>query len=199
MHMNIFLQKTSNLFTENRLLKFVIVILALAVAVNSFLVARAVKYQRVILIPPKLTGTVEFVQGKPSDRYIRDMGRRITSLAATYSPATARAQFDELLALYAPEAYPEAEKTWYTLASRIEETRVSNVFYPQNLTLDAAGGRLTITGERKQFADDRLVDSADKTYIAHYRIEDGRFYLLSFLEKWQEDDSMRKGSEKTDG
>ena len=52
MRMNIFMQKTSNLFTENRLLKFVIVILAMAVVVNSFLVTRAIKYQRVILIPP---------------------------------------------------------------------------------------------------------------------------------------------------
>lgn len=198
MHMNIFLQKTSNLFTENRLLKFVIFILALAVVVNSFLVSRAVRYQRVILIPPKLTGAVEFVQGKPSDQYIRDLGRRITSLAATYSPATARSQFDELLALYAPETYPKAVKLWYTLASRVEESRVSNVFFPQSLTLDSGGSRLEITGEGKQFADDRLVDTAHKTYVAHYRLEDGRFYLLSFMEKWQEDDSIRKGSEKTD-
>ncbi len=188
MHIKIFLQKTANLFTENRLLKFVIVVLALAVVVNSFLVFRAIRYQRVILIPPKLTGTIEFVQGKPSDGYIRDMGRRITSLAATYSPATARFQFDELLAFYAPEAYPQAAKTWYALAGRVEESLISNVFYPQNLILESNASRLEITGERKQFADNKLVDAAKKTYVVRYRLEDGRFYLLSFMEKWQEDD-----------
>ena len=192
MRMNIFLQKTSNLFTENRLLKFVIVILCLAVVVNSLLVFRAIRYQRVILIPPKLTGPVEFVQGKPSDQYIRDMGRRICALAATYSPATARTQFDELLALYAPEAYPKAAKTWYTLAGRIEESHVSNVFYLRKLTSDSAGNRLEITGERKQFADDRLIDTADKTYEIHYRLEDGRFSLLSFMEKGQEQGMAKK-------
>ena len=67
MKTNIFVQKTSNLFVENRLLKFVIVVLSLAVIFNSFMVYRAVKYQRVVLIPPKMTGTVEFVQGKPTD------------------------------------------------------------------------------------------------------------------------------------
>ena len=192
MRMNIFLQKTSNLFTENRLLKFVIVVLCLAVVVNSLLVFRAIRYQRVILIPPKLTGPVEFVQGKPSDQYIRDMGRRICSLAATYSPATARTQFDELLALYAPEAYPKAAKTWYTLAGRIEESHVSNVFYLRSLTSDAAGNRLEVTGERKQFADDRLIDTADKTYEIHYRLDDGRFSLLSFMEKGQEQGMAKK-------
>ncbi len=183
MRMNIFLQKTSNLFTENRLLKFVIVILAMAVVVNSFLVIRAIKYQRVILIPPKLSGEIEFVEGKPSDQYIRDMARRIVGLAATYSPATARSQFNELLALYAPEEYPAAAKAWYALAGRVEESQVSNVFYLRNLIVDNAGQRLEIIGDRRQFAEDRLIDAAPKTYEARYQLKDGRFYLLSFMEK----------------
>ena len=129
MKTNIFVQKTSNLFVENRLLKFVIVVLSLAVIFNSFMVYRSVKYQRVVLIPPKMTGTVEFVQGKPTDTYLKDMTRRIVNLAGTYSPPTARTQFEELLFYYAPEAYPQASKAWYSLASRVEESQVSSVFY----------------------------------------------------------------------
>ena len=178
-----FLQQTSNLFTENRLLKFVIVVLALAVAVNSFLVSRAVRNQRVILIPPKLTGTIEFVEGKPSDQYIRDLARRMASLAATYSPATARSQFDEFLAFYAPEAYPDAAKAWYALASRVEESQVSAVFYLRNLKLDQAGQRLELSGDQRQFTEDKLIEATPKTFEAHYRIEDGRFFLTSFMEK----------------
>ena len=113
MNTNIFLQKTSNLFVENRLLKFVIIALSLAVTFNSFMVYRAVKYQRVVLIPPELTGTVEFVQGKPSDSYVKDVSRRLVNLAATYSPPTARAQFEELLSYYAPESYPEASSAFW--------------------------------------------------------------------------------------
>jgi len=181
--MNIFLQKSSNLFTENRLLKFVIVVLCVTVVVNSFLVNRAIKYQRVVLIPPKLTGSIEFVEGKPSDQYIRDLGRRIVNLAVTYSPATARSQFDELLAMYAPESYPSASKAWYALAGRVEDSQVSNVFYLRSLIIDNANNRLEIIGKRNQFAEDRLIDAAPKTYEARYRLEDGRFYLLSFMEK----------------
>ena len=55
MNTNIFLQKTSNLFVENRLLKFIIIILALAVIFNSFMVYRSVKYQRVVLIPHSIS------------------------------------------------------------------------------------------------------------------------------------------------
>ena len=46
--------------------------------------------------------------------------------------------------------------------------------------------KLEITGNYKQFAGDQLVESGPKTVIARYRIDDGRFYLLSFLEKRHE-------------
>ena len=77
---------------------------------------------------PHMNGTVEFAQGGPSDDYLREIGQRIVSLATTYSPHTARRQFNELLVYYAPEAYAEASARWYSLAGRIEESQVSSVF-----------------------------------------------------------------------
>jgi len=182
MNTNIFLQKTSNLFVENRLLKFIIIILALAVIFNSFMVYRSVKYQRVVLIPPKMTGTVEFVQGRPTDSYIKDMSRSIVNLAATYSPPTARTQFEELLSYYAPESYPEASRAWYSLASRIEESQVSSVFYPEKMKFGE--DVIEIFGILKQFAGDTLLDNTSKTYLIDYRLQDGRFYIVSFEEKF---------------
>jgi len=181
MKTSIFLQKTSNLFVENRLLKFVVVVMAVAVTFNSLLVYRAVKYQRTVLIPPTMTGTVEFVQGKPTDEYTRDLCRRIVNLAATYSPPTARSQFEELLAYYAPEVYPQASKTWYSLAGRVEESLVSSVFYLEKITL----GENTIEafGNLSQFAGDTPLATTSKTYLIEYQVRDGRFYLLSFEEK----------------
>ncbi len=187
MRMDIFLQKSSNLFAENRLLKLAVVFLCIALAINSFFVYRAVKYQRVILIPPKMTGTVEFVQGKPSDQYVKDLARRMVNLALTYSPANARAQFSELLAMFAPDVYPQASRTWYSLASRIEETLVSSVFYLEKISLDNANKRLEITGMKKQFAEDRAVDEANKTYVIKYRVDAGQFFILSLMEKGQEE------------
>ncbi|WP_319549533.1 type IV conjugative transfer system protein TraE [Desulfogranum marinum] len=182
MNTNIFLQKTSNLFVENRLLKFVIVALSLAVTFNSFMVYRAVKYQRVVLIPPELTGTVEFVQGKPSDSYVKDVSRRLVNLAATYSPPTARAQFEELLAYYAPESYSEASSAWYSLASRVEESQVSSVFYLEKIERDE--GLIEVFGNLKQFAANTPLENTSKTYQISYRLQDGRFYLISFKEKF---------------
>ncbi|MHB8788462.1 MAG: type IV conjugative transfer system protein TraE [Desulfobulbaceae bacterium] len=181
MRTSIYLQKASNLFVENRLLKSVIVVMALAVAFNSLLVYRAVRYQRVVLIPPQMTGTVEFVQGRPTDTYIRDMSKRIVSLAATYSPPTARAQFEELLAHYAPESYPEASRTWYSLAGRVEESQVSSVFYPEKISVSE--NAIEVFGKLTQFAGDTKLAETSRTYLIDYQVRDGRFYILAFKEK----------------
>ena len=177
----IFVQQASNFFVENRLLKFVIVVLALTVCFNSFMVYRAVKYQRIVLIPPKMTGTVEFVQGKPTDSYIRDMSRRIVTLATSYSPPTARSQFEELLYYFAPESYPDASKLWYSLAGRIEESQVSSVFYLEKIKL--LEGVIEVFGNLKQLAGDTLLENTSKTYLINYRLQDGRFYVVSLREK----------------
>jgi len=182
MKTNIFVQKTSNLFVENRLLKFVIVVLSLAVIFNSFMVYRSVKYQRVVLIPPKMTGTVEFVQGKPTDTYLKDITRRIVNLAASYSPPTARAQFEELLFYYAPESYPQASKAWYSLASRVEESQVSSVFYLEKIKL--GDNFIEVFGNLKQLADNTQLENTSKTYLIKYRLQDGRFYIVSLKEKF---------------
>ena len=177
-----FLQRASNLFAENRLLKFCFVAMAIAYCFNSLMVFRAVKYQRTILIPPKLTGTIEFVHGRPSESYILDMSRRIINLAATYSPATVRGQLDELLSYYAPESYPEASETWYSLASRVEESLVSSVFYVEKITFNDK--IIEIFGNLRQYAGDTSVlDSISRTYLVDYRVNDGRFYIVSIREK----------------
>ena len=59
MKLNTYVQQSSNLFARNRLLQFVVIVLAVCLVLTSFMAYRAVRYQKVILIPPQMTGTVE--------------------------------------------------------------------------------------------------------------------------------------------
>lgn len=179
------LSTTSNVFAQNNLYRFALVVLCIGLVVNSVLTYKAVKFQRVILIPPQLTGTIEFVNGQPTDRYIEDMARRISNLAMTYSPATARSNFDRLLALYDPEVYPQAAQSWYNLASRVEEVRVTNVFHLHKIVLDASKHRVELSGERIQWAEDKLTEKGPRAYVVDYVIKDGTFAVTSILEKGQ--------------
>ena len=181
MKIDLFTSRMSNLFLENRLLKFVVVVMAAAVIFNSFVVYRAVKYQRVVIVPPKLTENIEFVHGKPNATYVKDVVRNITSLGTTYTPAIARRQFEELLTYYAPEAYPEGSKAWYTLAGMVEDARTSSIFFIQDINLK--NDTAEILGTLKQFTGDTPFVGETRTYIIQYRFVDGRFQILSFRQK----------------
>ena len=185
-----YLQQSSNLFAHNRLLQFVVVVLSACLVFTSFMTYRAVRYQKVILIPPHMTGTVEFVQGKPTEGYLREISQRIINLATTYSPHTARKQFNELLVYYAPESYPEASTLWYSLAGRIEESQVSSVFYPQ--TLSMKDNRIEVFGDLKQYTGNTRLENTTRTYFLDFQIRDGRFSLLAFKEK------EKSGEERSD-
>ena len=176
-----YLQKSSALFDENRLLKFCFVCMAIAFLYNSFQVHRAVQYQRTILIPPKMTGEIEFVEGKPNDKYVRDMSRTIANLAATYSPSTVRENFEELLYYFHPRSYPNESEKWYSLASRAEDGLVSSVFYLDKITLGETV--IELFGQIIQHTGDTLLENTTRTYLVEYQIERGRFYILSLNEK----------------
>ena len=191
MKLTTYVQQSSNLYARNRLLQFVVIVLSACLVGTSFMTYRAVRHQKVILIPPQMTGTVEFVQGKPTEAYLQDVSRRIITLATTYSPHTARNQFNELLVYYAPEAYPEASTLWYSLAGRIEESQVSSVFYPQTLSLKE--NRIEVFGDLKQYTGNTRLENTTRTYFLDYQIRDGRFSLLAFKEK---EKSGEEGIEK---
>jgi conjugal transfer pilus assembly protein TraE len=179
--MNFFVSKAANLFAQNRLLKFIILCLTVGYVFNSLLVNRALKYQKIVLVPPHMTGTIEFVQGKPTETYIHDIGRRVVMLAANYSPATARKQFDELLFYYAPESYPDASRSLYSLAGRVEDAQVSSVFFPESFKLKE--NHIEIFGNIKQFTGNTFIENRSATYRLEYKIIDGKFEVVSLLEQ----------------
>lgn len=179
----IFVNKTANIYAKNRFLSFVIVVLVIGYCWNSILIMRALRYEKTILIPPHMTGTVEFVQGKPTDNYINELTRRITLLAANYSPATVRKQFDELLVYYAPESFPEAKKQFYSLAGRIEDSQVSSVFYINRYEFKKDSDEIIVYGDNRVFTGSTFVETKSLVYNIKYRVLDGKFEILSFTEK----------------
>ena len=183
MKLDIFMQKTSNLYAENRLMKFFIVIIGTAVVINTYVSYRALNSQRTILVPPVLNSKVEISGDKASDDYIKSFTRYICGLALGYNSAAARSQFVELLTIYAPESFPAAQKAFYDLADAIELSKVSNSYVIQRITVDSSKHQIEVQGTNMQFAQDKKVEESTKTYLIDYRIRNGKFEVLSFREK----------------
>ena len=183
MKLDIFLQRNSNIFAENRLLKFAIIILGVAVVINTVGVFIALDKQRVILVPPVINSKLVVSGDKASDEYLKEFTRYILGLALTYNPATARAQFSEILAVYDPSEFQSARKGLYELADKIENTRASSAFYIQSITNDAEKRRIEVTGTKNTYMAEQKADSVQTTYIIEYRFNSGKFILTRLYEK----------------
>ncbi|NKE71281.1 type IV conjugative transfer system protein TraE [Candidatus Manganitrophus noduliformans] len=181
MKLETYLQGASNKAAENRLLKSVVLIIGVAVVVNTVLLSRAMNAARTILIPPGINGKVEITGDRASEEYVKAFARYVTGLAGSYTPATARAQFEELLVLYSPEAYPEGKKIFYELADRIETAHVTHVYFIQKIAVGKS--QIEVSGIRKQFIEATRIDETGMSYLIDYKILDGRFTLLGFSEK----------------
>lgn len=183
MNLDIFLQKSSNIFTENRLLKFVVVALGIAVVINTAGLFMALNSQRVILVPPVVNSKISVSGDKASDEYLKEFARYILSLALTYNPVTARSQFSELLAVYDPAEFQTSRKELYELADKIENTKASSAFYIQSIINDTEKRRLEVTGTKKTYMVDQKAEDTLKVYLIEYRIDNGKFILVRLYEK----------------
>ncbi len=183
MNLDIFLQKSSNIFAENRLLKFVVVALGIAVVINTAGLFMALNSQRVILVPPVVNSKISVSGDKASDEYLKEFARYILNLALTYNPVNARSQFSELLAVYDPSQFQTARKELYELADKIENTRASSAFYIQSIINDTEKRRLEVTGTKKTYMVDQKAEDTLKVYLIEYRIDNGKFILVRLYEK----------------
>lgn len=183
MKLSLFLQKSSNIFAENRLLKFAVIVIGIATVVNAAMTFRALNYQRTVIIPPVLNSRIEITGDRASEEYVKAFSRYIAALSFSYSPGSVKPQFDELLALYAPEAFPEGKRVLYELADRVITTRVTSVFFMSRLYVDGEKNQIEMSGQKRQYVDDRKVEDVTKTYLVDYRISDGRFQIMRISEK----------------
>jgi conjugal transfer pilus assembly protein TraE len=182
-NLDIFLQKSSNIFAENRLLKFVVVALGIAVVINTAGLFMALNSQRVILIPPTINSKISVSGDKASDEYLKEFTRYILNLALTYNPVNARSQFSELLAVYDPAEFQASRKELYELADKIEFTKASSAFYIHAIVNDTEKRRLEVTGTKRTYLVDQKAEDTLKVYLIEYRFDNGKFILKRLYEK----------------
>lgn len=182
MKIETYIQKTSNLYAENRILKFAVLCMCIAVVISSMFSYAAMKYQRVVILPPVVDSRVVISGNEVNDNYVRLFTRYIMAMLNNYTPGSAQSQFDELLNLAAPSFYPALQKTLDGLADTITRLNITSTFFPQKIAINTKAKKITITGLRKQFTNATLVENGEKQYIITYVIENGRFYVSGIEE-----------------
>lgn len=188
MRFDVFLQKTSNLVGENRILKFFVVVIGVSVITNSFFMYKAMRQQRTIILPVGMgvaTGQIEVQDEVLSDAYLRLMTRYVMTLFMNYTPDRIHNQYSELLELFSSAAYPEYKERFTTLADDIKETKVTGFFSVQSIVSQSAGqgqGEIDVIGIKKQFLESSLVTNEVVHYRISYEVVNGMFQLVEISE-----------------
>lgn len=183
MNLNRYLSAASNLYGENRLLKFVVVALACATGFNTCGMLRAQQMEKVIVVPSTVTEKMWISGDKASEKYVEQFTRDAVNLYLTYHPSNARNNFNKLLNMYHPTEFDVAKKSLYDLADRIEESRASSAFYMNKLVNDENKKQLEITGVRTMIINGKVTEQTSKMYVLDYKIELAKFSILRFMEK----------------
>lgn len=184
-----YMNKTSALWAENKLLKFVVVSIGVMVFWNTLQIQKSFDSQKTILIPPMLLTPLEIVGYQASESTLDAYGRYIIALVGTFTPSTARKQFDAFLTFFTPESHDAAKTQLYDLADRIELSLVSNTFFIEKII--SRPHLLEIHGTNKQFSTATSLGDEKRIYLIKYKIIDGRFSITHPIKQIEANDGGR--------
>jgi len=176
-------KERDNLTATIRLLKFFVVVIGIAVIYLAYKAGKAIEYQKEILVPVFFDEKLEVSGNDLSDEAAELYSSRAVLLRANYSPGTVRKNFNRLLRLYAPSAYPDAWKQYYDLADRVETANVSSVYYPDKVEADRKNKRIIVEGRNRKFKDNSVLFDMTVQYLISYGVDHGMFQILDIEEK----------------
>ena len=181
MKFKFFMNDLSNIKQENKLLKGVILILAITVVFSLYYTTKTANREKIILIPPQIHSKIVFIGNKPDKAYYNEITRYVVSLALDYTSATARSQFAELLTMFDPGAFKKYQQVFYNLAFRIESAgNISDSFYITKIKVHPEKKKIIVTGTEYTYSGAALLSQNMCRYAITYKLQAGRFFVTSF-------------------
>ncbi|MEM4134375.1 MAG: type IV conjugative transfer system protein TraE [Candidatus Micrarchaeia archaeon] len=178
-----YVEEKEKLKQQNKLLKFFVIVIGVAVVFNSIFVYSIMQNQKIIIVPPAISDQMFIQANDASDEYIVNMARFISNLMLTYNPGTARSQFNHFLKFCFPDSLAKYKTILYDTADKIETGQVSSVFYPHNFKVDRKAKKIYVTGLLNQYTHDKqFITNENKAYVIDYSISNGYFYVKEFVE-----------------
>ncbi len=187
MHERVYRSEREELIASNQLLKIFVGVIGAANLLALFVCVWLATHHEVVILPPGgLTSKVKIKGGVPNADYLRQMGIYVATLAKTYTPATAKKRFAELLLLADSSAFTKLQNRFDRMATDIVEAAITSSFWPTRIfvktTKQGKNGQIIVIGNYKMWMEDKPVQSGKVAIVVEYRINWGRFYLRDIRE-----------------
>ncbi|MGK2909850.1 MAG: TraE/TraK family type IV conjugative transfer system protein [Sphingobium sp.] len=179
-----YLQGSSNLFEENRLLKFAIVGLFGITAVLGAVVYSSDQNRRTVVVPFGASGDLYVTGSTPSSGYLRAMTRNIVTLSGTYSAYSADRQFQELLSIVHPSAYESMRDTLNRVLDELSTNPTLSIatYIRPDQPVSWTDNQIMVPVEKVRVIGG-VIRKFRGTLRIGYAIENGRFWLTRLSEE----------------
>ena len=179
-----YLQGSSNLFEENRLLKFAIAGLFGITCVLGVVIYSTAQNQRTVVIPFGSGGDLYVTGSKPSETYLRTMTRHVVALSGTYSPFSADRQFQELLSIVHPSAYNGVRDSLNRILDELEQSPTLSIatYIRQDQPVSWTDRQIIVPVEKVRVIGGVIRKFRGNLRIG-YAVDAGRFWLTQLTEE----------------
>jgi conjugal transfer pilus assembly protein TraE len=184
-----YLQKSSNVFAENKTLRFMFAGILAVVLMNTVSIQRIKDHTKTILIPMGYSVEYEFTGSTPSDNYLRDIGLFIIQMAGDISANNAEAQFEDILAIWHPTTATEYRKRFMTIAEELRKypSTSYDVLWNASQPITFKTGEIRIQAAKKKIVGETVTATTTLEYKIEYTMESGRFSIVHLKEIGGED------------
>ena len=166
-----------------RMLFLILIVVAACTGMNTLLLNRAMNSQQVVLVPAGgLTEQVAVSRHMADKEYLRIVVDDALSLLLNYTPKTARVRMENLLTYYHSDFYAPALKNFTEIADDIEYSQASSAWYRETMNIKGNEHVVVVRGVRKQYIEDKMVESAVREYEVHYLFLEGRWFVKGINE-----------------
>lgn len=181
-----YLNEKDQLQSKNNLFKFFIVVIGIAVLLNTAVTIWTLKYRTTVVVPAGINAQNSkfWVSGNSaSTEYLTVMTRYIFSLYANFTPDTAPEQFAELLMHFDPSTYAQEKLSLYNQLQSIKTSGISEYFYISNIKY-LGDNKIDVQGTLTQYSHDVSIEKDKQSeFILTYNISAGQFYVVSIVSK----------------
>lgn len=184
MRLAFFMQDSSNIFAENRFMRFMMICMIVWSAFNTVLLKEALDNHKTVIMPADESFRYEITSDNANDKYLYRMARHISFLAGNLNAATTRDQLNELLMLIHPDNYGFYQEHFNKLSKEAE--RYPNISYViainGNKSINLLDDTMFVDLTKKRLVGDTVTRKDRMKFEIGYKIEAGRFFVTGVNE-----------------
>jgi type IV conjugative transfer system protein TraE len=173
-----YLDIRSNLIKDNRLLKSVIMMLAIATVISSVASYRALNHSRTIIVPAGANRPFEVSDTRMDENGVKMFTRQVFDLGLNYSPTSAKERFSDLLSMVHTRYYDKLKDELDKQLATIDRMNIVSTYIVENIRLNATDKKVKVRGQRRRTTFGKEMDDGIEEWTLDYEIMDSNFKII---------------------